>query len=216
MKRREFAAWAAGIGGASLLAPLVAHAQGGMPAEGTYVKLAQRVPGTAPAGKVEVVEFFSYACPHCHEFDPGLEAWISKLPGDVFFHRVPIAFRPNWVPYQKLYYALEALNAINGTLQAKVFDAVHNQHLQLDQPDVAADFVAKNGLDATKFKAIYASFGMQSKIAQANRLAEQYKIDGVPTLGVNGQYLTSISLTRSEAKTFEVANALIAASRNAK
>lgn len=215
MKRREFAAWVASVGGASLLAPLEASAQGGMPAEGTYTRLAQRAPVSAPAGKIDVVEFFSYACPHCYEFEASLEAWVSKLPGDVVFRRVPIAFRPNWVPYQKLYFTLEALGQVNA-MQAKVFDAVHKQHLQLELPDVAAEFAAKNGIDAAKFKAIYSSFGMQSKVAQASRTAEQYKIDGVPTLGINGQYLTSVSLARSEAKTFEVANALIAASRGAR
>lgn len=212
MKRRELAAWACCVGGAALLAPLSVSAQGGLPAEGQYVKLAQRAPVAAPAGKIEVVEFFSYACPHCNAFEPALEAWVAKLPPDVVFRRVPVAFRPTWVPLQKLYLTLEALGQANA-LQAKVFDAVHKQHLQLDQPDVAADWVAKNGVDAAKFKAIYNSFGMQSKIAAANHLAEQYKIDGVPTLGIHGQYLTSETLTRSEPKTFEVANALIAAAR---
>lgn len=213
MKRREFAAWSVGMGVVALLAPLAVQAQGGLPAAGQYVKLAQRAPVSAPAGKIEVVEFFSYACPHCYEFEPALEAWVAKLPSDVVFRRVPIAFRPTWVPLQKLYFTLEALGQANA-LQAKVFDAVHKQHLQLDQPDVAAEWAAKNGVDAAKFKSIYNSFGMQSKVAQANRLAEQYKIDGVPTLGVNGQYLTSVSLTQSEAKTFEAANALIAAVRS--
>lgn len=212
MKRREFAVWSVCMGAVVALAPLSVQAQGGLPADGQYVKLAQRAPVSAPAGKIEVVEFFSYACPHCYEFEPGLEAWVAKLPSDVVFRRVPIAFRPNWVPMQKLYFTLEALGQANA-LQAKVFDAVHKQHLQLDQPDVAAEWAAKNGVDAAKFKSIYNSFGMQSKVAQANRLAEQYKIDGVPTLGVNGQYLTSVSLTQSEAKTFAAANALIAAAR---
>lgn len=214
MKRREFAALVASAGGASLLAPLSADAQGGMPAAGTFIRLAQRVPSEAPAGKIEVVEFFSYACPHCNDFEPGLEDWVSKLPADVFFRRVPIAFRPSWVPLQKLYFALDFMGQVKA-LQGKVFDAIHKQHVQLDQLDVAADFVAKHGVDAAKFKAMYSSFAMQSKLAQANQTAEMYKIDGVPTLGINGQYLTSVSLARSEARTFEVANALIAASRGA-
>ncbi|WP_374592649.1 thiol:disulfide interchange protein DsbA/DsbL [Aquabacterium sp.] len=212
MKRRQFAAWSAGLGMAALLASPSVFAQGGLPAAGQYVKLAQRAPVSVPAGKIEVIEFFSYACPHCAEFDPALEAWVAKLPSDVVFRRVPIAFRPTWVPLQKLYLTLEALGQVNA-LQAKVFDAVHKQHLQLDQADVAAEWAARNGVDAAKFKSVYNSFGMQSKVAQANRLAEQYKIDGVPTLGVNGQYLTSVSMTQSEPKTFEAANALIAAAR---
>lgn len=213
MNRREFATWVAGVSGAGLLAPLGALAQGGMPPQGTYIRLSQRVPGEAPAGKIEVIEFFSYACPHCNDFEPGLEAWVNKLPGDVFFRRVPIAFRPSWVPLQKLYFALDMMGQVKA-LQGKVFEAIHQQHVQLDQLDVAAAFVAKHGLDAAKFKAMYTSFSMQSKLAQANHTAELYKIDGVPTLGINGQYLTSVSLTQSEPRTFEVADALIAASRS--
>lgn len=216
MKRREFAAWVASVGGAGLLASLEANAQGGMPAESMYTRLAERASVAAPAGKVEVVEFFSFACPHCHEFEPGLEAWVSRLPSDVVFRRVPVAFRPTWVPFQKLYFALESLGQANNALSGKVFNAYHNQHVQLDQLDVAADFLAKNGVDAAKFKAVYSSFGMQSKLAQANRMAEQYKITGVPSLGINGQYLTSVAQVGSEPKTFEVANALIAASRSAR
>ncbi len=213
MKRREFSAAVVGVGalGMGAWAMRAAQAQG-MPAEEAYKRLAQRVPVSVPAGKIEVVEFFSYACPHCHEFDPSVQAWAAKLPADVVFRHVPVAFRPNWVGLQRLYFTLEAMGLL-GALHGKAFEAFHRQRVALEQPDVAADWAVKNGVDGAKFKAVYNSFGMSGKLAQANRLAEMFKIEGVPTLGIQGQYLTSVSMTHSVPKTFEVANALIAAVR---
>ncbi len=213
MNRREFALQS--LGAATLAAglPGVALAQGG-PVEGThYIKLNQPAPTQAPAGKIEVVEFFWYGCPHCFHFDPALEAWAAKVPADVAFRRVPVAFRENpFGIHQKLYYAVEAMGLLP-TLHGKIFHALHEQGLKLDKPELISDFVAKNGVDAAKFMGVFDSFGVQTKCRQARSLAEAYKIDGVPTMGIAGQYYTAVSLNGSPEKTLAVVDSLIAKQR---
>jgi len=213
MNRRDFALHT--LGAATLAAglpalPGVALAQGGEPVEGThYVKLGQAAPTTAPAGKVEVVEFFWYGCPHCNHFEPYLAAWAARLPSDVYFRRVPVAFRENpFGIHQRLYFAVEALGLIPA-LHAKIFHAIHEEGLKLDKPELIADFIAKQGVDKTKFMGVLDSFAVQTKSKQARSLAEAYKIDGVPTLGINGQFYTSVSLNGTPEKTLAVVDALV-------
>ncbi|MGE0499153.1 MAG: thiol:disulfide interchange protein DsbA/DsbL, partial [Ramlibacter sp.] len=119
MKRREFSLSAAATLAVSGLA-LPAHAQK-KPEEGTeYLALDKAVPVEAPRGKVEVIEFFWYNCPHCNAFEPKLESWIKKLPSDVVMKRVPVAFRDDFVPQQRLFYTLEAMGKLD-ELHGKVF-----------------------------------------------------------------------------------------------
>src|SRR5690606_11782272 len=173
--------------------PSLALAQGG-PVEGThYVRLSQAAPVSAPAGKVEVVEFFWYGCNHCYAFEPSLAAWAAQLPADVVFRRVPVAFRENpFGNHQRLFYALEAMGLVS-TLHAKVFHAIHAGQQGLDKPETIADFVARHGVDRAKFLAMFNSFAVQTKCKQARTLSDAYKIEGVPTLGVAGRYFTSVS-----------------------
>ncbi|RZL07507.1 MAG: thiol:disulfide interchange protein DsbA/DsbL [Rubrivivax sp.] len=222
MNRREFSKQTAALGalnGLGLVAGLApwqaAHAAD--PAEGTnYVTLAQRAPVSSPAGKIEVVEFFWYGCPHCNHFEPSLAAWAAKLPADVAFRRVPVAFREvPFAAHQRLYYAIEAMG-LTSTLHAKVFHAIHVEQLKLDKPELIADWVAKQGVDKTKFMSIYNGFSMQSKTQQARVLADAYKIDGVPAIGVAGRYFTSVSLNGTPEKTLATTDFLIAQARKAK
>jgi thiol:disulfide interchange protein DsbA len=216
MNRREFSSQA--LGAACLtLAPALwsgAQAQGAAPIEGTnYVKLSQSAPVSASAGKVEVVEFFWYGCPHCNHFEPYLAAWAAKLPADVVFRRVPVAFRENpFGVHQRLYFAVEAMGLIPA-LHAKIFHAMHEEGLKLDKPELIGDFIAKQGVDKAKFMGVFDSFAVQTKAKQARTLAEAYKIDGVPTLGIAGQYYTSVSLNGTPDKTLAVVDALVAKSR---
>ncbi|HEX5373786.1 MAG TPA: thiol:disulfide interchange protein DsbA/DsbL [Aquabacterium sp.] len=219
MNRREFSKQTAamtGLGLAAGMAPWgLAHAAD--PVEGSnYVKLSQRAPVSAPAGKVEVVEFFWYGCPHCYHFEPSLLPWIAKLPADVVFRRVPVAFRENpFGMHQRLFYALEGLGLLS-TLHAKVFHAMHEEKLRLDTPESITEFVVRHGVDGAKFQAMFNSFGMQSKIKQARALAEAYKIDGVPALGIAGRFFTSVSLNGSPEKTLATTDFLVGQARKSK
>lgn len=192
MDRREFIGQA---GAAALLVGLgtAARAQGTFQEGKHYVRLPQPVPVSAPTGKVEVLEFFSYGCPHCSAFEPVLDAWAKKLPADVAFRRVPVNFLFNAELFQRTYFSLEALGQVE-VMQRKVFAAVHVQRERWSSPDAVADFVAKHGVDRAKFLELYSSFGVQTKMVQARQLVERYKIDGVPALGVHGRYYTSPSL----------------------
>ena len=214
MKRREFSTHlvASAVGAAALSAGGAASAQSEF-VEGThYVKLSQ--PGAVSAdGKIEVVEFFWYGCPHCQAFEPALDAWQKKLPADVAFRRIPVAFREEpFVAHQRLFFALDAMGLID-TMHRKVFSAIHLDRMRLDKlPEIVA-FVTKNGVDGAKFSDAFNSFSVQTKIRQAKQLAEVYRIDGVPTLGIQARFYTSGSLAGSPERTLAVADYLIQRSR---
>ena len=205
-KRREFSAAVigAGVGAVSL----TAQAQGG-PIEGThYVRLSQPVPTTV-AGKIEVIEFFWYGCPHCNAFEPALEAWVRQLPADVAFRRVPVAFSAQpFVAHQRIFYALDSLGLV-AAMHRKVFYAIHNDRLRLDQPAEISAFVARNGVDPVKFMEAYDSFGTQARLRQANQLVSGYKIDGVPALGIHGRFYTSGTLAGDNVRALAVADFLV-------
>ncbi len=210
MNRREFSkqslsALGLGMAGTSTLS----LAQGGDPVEGTnYIKLSQAAPTAAPAGKIEVVEFFWYGCPHCYHFEPSLNAWLAKLPADVAFRRAPVAFRENpFGMHQRIYYTLEAMGLL--ALHSKVFRARHEENQQLDKPELIADFMVKQGVDRAKFMAVFDSFAVQTKCRQARTLSEAYKIDGVPTIGIAGQFLTSIALNGTPEKALATVDFLL-------
>lgn len=216
MNRRDFSVQTLSALGLAAALPTLAQAQGG-PVEGTnYLKLAQTAPTSAPAGKIEVLEFFWYGCPHCNHFEPDLAAWAAKLPSDVVFRRVPVALRPNPGDiHQRLYYALDGLGLIPA-LHVKVFRAIHEERLTLDKPELIADFVSKQGVDKAKFLAMLDSFAVQTKARQARTLIDAYKLDGVPAIGVGGVYYTSVSMNGTSAATLGTTDALIQKLRKAR
>lgn len=210
MKRREFTRAAAGAALASsvMVAPF-AHAQAKSFQAGTdYQVLDPRAPVEAPAGKVEVVEFFWYNCPHCNAFEPTLGPWIKKQPKDVVVRRVPVAFQDSFVPQQRLYYALEAMGLVE-KLHAKVFAAIHVEKIKLDKGDAIADWVAAQGVDKAKFLDQYNSFSVSTKVTRGTQLQNAYKVEGVPSLGVAGRFYTDGSIARSMERALLVVDALI-------
>jgi protein dithiol oxidoreductase (disulfide-forming) len=208
IERRQVSAalLGAGLGSTALGLVTPAAAQGG-PVEGThYVKLAQPLPVPA-GGKIEVVEFFSYACPHCSAFEPTLEGWIKKLPADVTFRRAPVPFLQNAENFQKLYFALETMGKVEA-LQRKVFFTIHVERARLDKPADIAAYLAKQGVDSAKFMDVFNSFSVQTRARQATQLSEAYKIDGVPALGIQGRFYTSVSLAGSPDRALAVTDFL--------
>lgn len=148
---------------------------------------------TETVGKVEVLEFFWYNCPHCNAFDPSLTDWVKKQGDKIAFKRVPVAFRDSFVPQQRLYYALEAMGKAD-EMQPKILRAIHIERHQLDTEAQIVDFIAKQGIDKQKFLDLYNSFGVDAKAKRAVQLQQIYKIDGVPTLAVAGRYVTAPSV----------------------
>jgi thiol:disulfide interchange protein DsbA len=166
----------------------------------------------ATGNKVEVLEFFWYRCPHCFQLEPAINTWMKTLPKDAQMRRVPAVFRDDWMPGAKLYYTLEQMGRL-GTLHAKVFDAYHLENINLNDPAVLGNWIAKQGVDRKKFEGVYNSFSTQSKATQGARLASAYAITGVPAFIIDGKYATSVSMTGSEARLFEVLDQLIVKAR---
>ena len=176
-----------------------------------YARLKNAQP-VATGKKIEVLEFFWYRCPHCFQLEPGLDKWLKTLPKDAQLRRLPAVFRDDWMPGAKLYYTLEQMDLLS-RLHTKVFDAYHLENLNLNDPAVLGGWIAKQGVDRKKFEGIYNSFSIQSKATQGARLATAYGITGVPTLIIDGKYMTSESMTNSEPRLFEVLDQLIVKAR---
>ncbi len=235
MKRREFSLLATGataIAGtvwsasAAALTKVQAKAEAAAPepvkaevikvVAGTdYLPLDPRAPVEAPAGKIEVVEFFWYSCPHCNAFEPLLAGWIKQLPKDIAFRRVPVAFRDDFVPQQRLYYALEAMGLVE-KLHAKVFAAIHVEKQDLSKAAAITEWIGKQGVDVAKFNEQYNSFSVATKATKAAQLQNAYKVEGVPALGVAGRYYLDGTLAKGMDRALKVVEALAAGLRSGK
>ncbi|KIF80127.1 thiol:disulfide interchange protein DsbA/DsbL [Noviherbaspirillum autotrophicum] len=175
------------------LVAITASAAPANPQNGVDYRTLNKPQQTESGKKVEVTEFFWYSCPHCFAFEPDLEAWVKKQGDNIAFKRVPVAFRDSMVPEQKLYYALEAMGKAE-EMQKRIFNAIHVQRLPLNTDAAIVDYIAKQGIDKQKFLDVYNSFGIQSKVRRAAQLQQAYEIDGVPTMAIDGRFLTSPSI----------------------
>ncbi len=214
MKRRDFSlACGAAVAGAALI-PSSALAQGRPPQAGTdYLVLDKRAPVEAPAGKIEVVEFFWYNCPHCQAFEPMMAAWSKRAPKDIVVRRVPVAFRDDFVPQQRLYHTLEAMGLVD-QLHHKVFAAIHLEKQKLDRAEVIIDWVAKQGVDKAKFVEQFTSFSASTKATRSTQLQNAYRIEGTPSLGVAGRFLTDGPMAKSMERALQVVEFLAAEVRS--
>ena len=214
MKRRNFSVLS-GVGLAAAVAlPSSVLAQTKPPVAGTdYLMLDKPAPVEAARGKIEVVEFFWYSCPHCNAFEPALNAWAKALPKDVALRRVPVAFRDDFVPQQRLYYALEALGLL-AKLHAQVFAAIHVDKQKLASAAEIADWAAKQGVDRAKFTEQYNSFSASTKATRGTQLQNTYKVEGVPALGVAGRFYIDSTLAQGMERALKVADFLTAEVRS--
>ena len=211
MKRREFTqiSTSAALATATLWAG-TAQAQTSKPKAGTdYQILDPRAPVEAGAGKIEVVEFFWYNCPHCNAFEPTLQAWIGKLPKDVVLRRVPVAFQDSFAPQQRLYFTLEAMGLVE-KLHAKVFAAIHVEKKNLSTGEAILEWIAQQGVDKAKFVQQYNSFTVVTKVTKATQLQNAYKVEGVPALGLAGRYYTDGSMAGNMQRALQVVDVLSA------
>jgi protein dithiol oxidoreductase (disulfide-forming) len=216
MQRREFSITAASLAATAALATTAAQAQGKPPQEGVdFLVLDKPAPTEAGAGKIEVVEFFWYSCPHCNRFEPQLEEWAKKMPKDVVLRRAPVAFRPDFEPQQRLYFVLEAMGKVE-ELHTKVFNAIHVERQALNTADLVANWAEKQGISKAKFTEAYNSFPVATKTRKSTLLQDSYKVDGVPALGVAGKYYTSGSVAQTMERALVVTDYLIGLARRGK
>ena len=139
--------------------------------------------------KIEVIEFFSYGCPHCGDLEPVLQGWLKTLPPDVQFRRVPVVFQDRWAPLAKVYYTLDALGE-EARLTPEVFTALHGKGMSLWQDKTFFDWAASQGLDRKKVEDMYNSFAIAGKVNRARSAAQAYQIQSVPVVVVDGKYVT--------------------------
>lgn len=170
------------------------------PANGVEYLTLPEVQNTDSGNKVEVTEFFDYACPHCHAFDPVLAGWVKKQGSNIVFKRVHITRGQGVLPQQRLYYTLESLGLVE-QYHAKVFHAMHIERQRFQNDEAVFAWAEKAGIDRARFIDAYCSFGMEAKTRRAAAMMDAYKIDHWPILAVGGRYLTSPSLANVAVKT---------------
>jgi protein dithiol oxidoreductase (disulfide-forming) len=174
-----------------------------------FVQTEQAIPGDTP-GKIEVVEIFWYGCPHCYQFEPDLNAWTKTLPKDVVFKRVPGLPNQAWMPMAKTYYALEALGLVD-KLHAKLFDAIHKERAFMPNDEKAAmEWVIKqSGLDRKKVEDAFNSFSVNNKLNRAAQIFRASGATGVPTLMIDGRFITSVRMAGGHQQALDVTNYII-------
>ena len=210
MKRRLFSTALLSV--TTLMGTASAWAQQAFRSGKDYITLDRPVATDAGKGKIEVLEFFWYSCPHCNQFEPAFEQWVKNAPKDVVVRRVPVAFRDDFVPQQRLYYTLEAMNLVE-KMHIRVFTAIHGEKLMLNSDASVLAWAEKQGIDKAKFAETYKSFGVATKAKRAVQLQNDFKIEGVPSLGVAGRFYIDGTLAGSMPRALQVADALIAQTR---
>jgi thiol:disulfide interchange protein DsbA len=190
-------------------APLVATAQG--PGYGE-LKPPQPVES---GGRIEVLEFFWYGCPHCYSLEPVIEAWSRRLPSDVQFRRVPAVFNDRWALDAVIFYTLDSLGLLE-KLHRPLFDAIHRDRLRTDNKAARDEWLAKNGVDVKKFDENFKSFGVQSKVKRAAQQTVAYKIDGTPAMAVQGRYTVSAEQGGSQQGMLQTVDRLVDMARKQK
>jgi len=172
-------------------------------------------PGDDPV-KIEVLEFFSYGCPHCKDLNSLVTDWVATLPADVTFKRVPVSFgRAAWANLARLYYTLETTGDLQ-RLDDAVFQAIHRERVNLFSAKAIVDWVARQGTDAQRFTAAYNSFSVHTMLARGEELTRKFKVESVPLLTVDGRYAVTAQEARSFADHLAITEGLIGLTRAAR
>ena len=160
-----------------------------------------------------IYEFFWYGCPHCYNLEPTMDRIEADLEKDTKVVKLPVALRDSWIPHAKLYYALKQMDKID-QLHNLIFEEIHLEDNRLNTEQQMIDFLGKHGIDTDKFMEKYNSFGTEARIKKASNLAKKYQIDSVPTIIINGKFLTSGSYVSSYDELYSVVNLLVERERN--
>jgi thiol:disulfide interchange protein DsbA len=208
LTRRDFNRFLlAGLAGAALPVAAAPLQQGR-----DYEPIQPPQPGES-AGKIEVLEFFSYGCPHCKDFHPLVMAWAAKLPKDVSFKRVPVTFgRAAWRNLARLYHSLQATGDLV-RLDTTVFRAIHEQRINLYTDKSISAWVQGQSVDAKRFAAAFESFTVNTQVARDEQLEKNYKVQGVPLLTVAGRYAVTGQAAKGLADLLPIADGLIGMAR---
>jgi protein dithiol oxidoreductase (disulfide-forming) len=163
---------------------------------------------TPVAGQVEVIEFFSYTCPHCAAFEPYMRRWQKTVPANVKVTYIPVMFHESLLNYAKAHYAAQLLGVLN-KVQPLIFEAIHVKNQQPETPEQIAELVATAGVDKAKFLETMNSFAVDNSLRQGMQRIQRYRVSGVPTVAVNGRYITSVGMAGGHEETLKVIDHLI-------
>lgn len=165
-------------------------------------------PVQAPAGSIEVIDFFWYGCPYCNSLQPALERWISRKPADVVVRRIPAVLRDNWAPHARVFYTLEALGEVE-RLHQKAYFSYHVEELAMSKPEAMTEWAVRNGIDPGRWNNAYNSAAVQRKVEEAIEQTRAYSITGTPSLVVDGRYLTSGNMSETLDGMIQIVEGLI-------
>lgn len=208
MNRKQFLSTLSAAGLALALMPAGAALAQQSISSKDFQALSGHVPTEAAPGKIEVVEFFWYGCPHCYAFDPTISAWSKRKPEDVVFRRVHVPFFSR--PHQQMFYALQAINREDEETRNAIFQAIQKERKPMQKLDEMKEVLANVKVDPAAFENAYNSFGVKTQMQRANKTTTAWGVDGVPTLAVGGQYVTSPAMAGSNEAAIDVLNALLA------
>lgn len=172
-----------------------------------YQRLSRPQP-TEAEGKIEVLELFWYACPHCYHLERPLEQWLKQQPESVAFRRMPAVLGKHWEPHARAYYALELMGVLD-QVHEPLFYAIHVEKQRLYDEKALTEFLAAKGVDAEEFAKAYKSFYVEMKVRRAIEMGKRYDLDGVPAIVVNGKYLTSPSAAEGSERMFQILDYLV-------
>jgi thiol:disulfide interchange protein DsbA len=154
---------------------------------------------TEPGGKIEVIEFFDYACPHCNALEPVMDAWIKAQGGAIVSKRIHVQRGPSVTPTQRLFFTLEAMGLLD-QYHEKVFQAMHVERRRLNSDAEIFDFVERQGIDKKKFNTAYRSFGVDARIRRSTAMMAGYQINSWPMVAIDGRFITSPAQANEGAK----------------
>lgn len=175
-----------------------------------YVELRAPQPSSAPAGKVEVIEFFSYTCIHCYRLEPAVESWAAKLPAHVSFRREQIVWSKEMEPLARLFATQRQMGLLD-KLHKPVFDAMMRDKQNLADEKLLTPFLKAQGVDVNAFLQTSKSFGMASQVSRAAKMTRDYQVEGTPTFVVAGRYAT---MAAEPTRLLQVVDELIAKAKN--
>lgn len=201
------------LGAAIALSSAVAAPSPVAPEEGFDYQVLSSPQPTKAGGKVEVIEFFWYDCPHCNAMAPLIEPWAKRHRNSITFKRIPVARNEGAILQQRLYYALEALGRVEA-LHSWIFYAIHDEKIPLKTIEQMADFLEEQGVGKKQFLKAINSDAVMKKVQRAQRLTAVYGVDSVPAIAVNGQYATSATMIGgSQADALQVVDYLVTKSK---
>jgi len=195
---------------AGLALAFAAHAQ--LPSRSSEYSTLSPVHPVKTGPRIEVIEFFYYGCPICYELQPHMARWLLQAPNYISLRRVPALSVEGWEPFAKLYYTLESMGQI-ARLHWPVYDNFHFDGVQLNQEKVMLDWVARNGLDREKFMAVYNSQEIKDKLEDTRQMMKSYDVRAVPTIIVDGKYLSSARMAGGTRQLMQVVDKLVREAR---